>query len=140
MVTADRRARVESLTVRARLFFCFLYFFLLFQLVGALSDPTTELGVLGLDRLEFESVLTYVSKVMRGSLARLRPEMLAARDSDFQHMEFDSQYEMAGAYAVLYLTAKLQGDEKAAQTLLHEALANKILVPDNTPLGRDMKQ
>lgn len=110
------------------------------QLVGALSDPTTELGVLGLDRLEFESVLTYVSKVMRASLQRLRPEMLAARGSDFQHMEFDSQYEMAGAYAVLYLTAKLQGDEKAAETLLHEALANRILVPDNTPLGREMKK
>ena len=36
--------------------------------------------------------------------------------------------------------AAKKGDEKAAQTLLHEAIANRILVPDNTPLGRDMKQ
>jgi hypothetical protein len=96
--------------------------------------------VFGLDTLEFDAVLSYVSKVMRASLTRLHPEMLAARDSDFQHMAADSQYEMAGAYAVLYLTAKLQGDDKGAEKMLHDALANKILVSANTPLGRAMKE
>jgi hypothetical protein len=56
------------------------------QLVGALSDPTTELGYRGLDTNEYNKTLDYVRMVMLRSLTLLRPKQLAALDSNFQHM------------------------------------------------------
>jgi hypothetical protein len=52
--------------------------------------------------------------------------------------QVDDQYEMAGAYAVLYLIAQLKGDQKDQDKWLHDARANFILVPMNTPLGKAM--
>jgi hypothetical protein len=104
--------------------------------VGALSDPTIDLGLKGLNEEQYSIVLQYIESCMRRSLSTLRVAQEAALDGDFQHMRADDQYELAGAYAVLYLTAQLKGNKKAEQDLLQEAHAKRILVPENTPLGQ----
>lgn len=106
--------------------------------MGALSDPTTELGFRGLTVPQYSEVLTYVNECMRQSTVRLSKQMSFA--GDFQHMDADDQYELAGAYAVRFLTAQLQKKQEDADKILYEARANNILVPDNTPLGKAMAQ
>lgn len=101
-----------------------------------LSDPTTELGLRGLTDSELTTTLEYVSQTMRVVTTRLVKNLHFA--GDFQHMDVDDQYELAGAYAVRFLTANIKKDQAGADRVLLEARANKILVPKNTPLGKAM--
>lgn len=105
-----------------------------------LSDPTIDLGLKGLNAEQYARVLQYIDTCMRRSLTILRVAQAAALQGDFQHMRADDQYEMAGAYAVLYLVAQLRGNKQQEEAWLVEAHAKRVLVPENTPLGRALAE
>lgn len=104
--------------------------------MSVLSDPTTELGLRGLTDSELSTTLTYVSETMRIVTKRLVKELHFV--GDFQRMDVDDQYELAGAYAVRYLMATIKKDKAEADRVLLEARDKKILVAQNTPLGKAM--
>jgi len=110
------------------------------EIVGALSDPTTDIGLRGLDNAQYEATLAWVTKCMEASIARIMPAMLRARDADFQHMTADDQYEMAGAHAVLYLIAQLKNDAAGQTKWLTEARKHNVLAPEHTPLKKAITQ
>jgi aspartate/glutamate racemase len=110
----------------------------LLQLLSALSDPTTELGIRGLEGDDFSFVLGYVSDVMQQTLSNHALKLEQA-GGEFQHMSADAQYAVAGAYAALYQVARLQGQEEEAAKWINKARVKRVLVPATTELGKAMQ-
>jgi hypothetical protein len=122
------------------------------QIVGALSDPTTDLGIHGLDKNQFHATLSYVQRVMLAVQTRALPE-LAIAEGDFQRLPHEMQYELSGAYASSYLAHTLirtRGNDQAqgatepraaaeAEEVLYQARARKILCSPTTLLGQKMQ-
>lgn len=114
------------------------------QILGALSDPTTDLGQRGLTPEELNFTLDYVRDTMERTLRHLRfggAGQSPMKEAGYlvSSLSVEDQSLYSGSLSIQFLIAQLKQDTKAQAEILLAARSQNVIAPFRTALSEAMK-